>query len=87
MEHQLSTSTVSRHVHQVAERLEQELGDEQPSFIEGCPAQWYELPEPGVPLTVSLDGGYVHARSPESRKDGSFEYVIAPNAELSVYFR
>lgn len=28
MEHQLSTSTLSRHVHQVAERLESELGDE-----------------------------------------------------------
>jgi hypothetical protein len=65
MEHQLSTSTVSRHVHQVAERCEQQLCDEQPSFIEGCPAQWYELPEPAVPLTVSLDGGYVHARSSE----------------------
>jgi hypothetical protein len=76
MEHQLSTSTVSRHVHQVAKRLEQELGEEQPSFIEGCPAQWYELPEPGAPLTVSLDGGYVHARSPESRKDGSFEVIV-----------
>jgi hypothetical protein len=76
MEHQLSTSTVSRHVHQVAERLEQELGDEQPSFIEGCPAQWYELPEPDAPLTVSLDGGYVHARSSEHRKDGSFEVIV-----------
>ncbi len=76
MEHQLSTSTVSRHIHQVAERLEQELGDEQPSFIEGCPAQWYELPEPAAPLTVSLDGGYVHARTPERRKDGSFEVIV-----------
>ena len=76
MEHQLSTSTVSRHVHQVAERLEGELGDEHPSFIEGCPAQWYELPEPDAPLTVSLDGGYVHARSSESRKDGSFEVIV-----------
>jgi len=76
MEHQLSTSTVSRHVHQVAERCEQELGDEQPSFIEGCPAQWYALPEPGAPLTVSLDGGYVHARSSEHRKDGSFEVIV-----------
>lgn len=76
MEHQLSTSAVSRHVHQVAERLEQELGDEHPSFIEGCPAQWYELPEPGAPLTVSLDGGYVHARTPERRKDGSFEVIV-----------
>lgn len=76
MEHQLSTSTVSRHVHQLAEHLEQELGDEQPSFIEGCPVQWYELPEPGAPLTVSLDGGYVHARTPERRKDGSFEVIV-----------
>jgi hypothetical protein len=76
MEHQLSTSTVSRHVHQVAERLEGELGEEQPSFIEGCPAEWYELPEPAAPLTVSLDGGYVHARSSERRKDGSFEVIV-----------
>ena len=76
MEHQLSTSTVSRHVHQVAERLEGELGDEQPSFIKGCPAEWHELPEPAPPLVVSLDGGYVHARSKENRKDGSFEVVV-----------
>jgi hypothetical protein len=60
MEHQLSTSTVSRHVHQVAQRLEGELGEEQPSFIEGCPDQWYQLPEPDAPLMVSLDGGYIH---------------------------
>ncbi len=76
MEHQLSTSTISRHVHQVAERLEGELGDEQPSFIEGCPDQWYKLPEPDAPLVVSLDGGYVHARSKECRKDGSFEVIV-----------
>ena len=76
MEHELSTSTISRHVSQVAERLEGELGDEQPSSIEGCPDQWYKLPEPTAPLVVSLDGGYVHARSKESRKDGSFEVIV-----------
>jgi hypothetical protein len=76
MEHQLSTSTVSRHVHQTAERLEGELGDEQPCFIEGCPDQWHALPEPAAPLVVSLDGGYVHARSSEQRKDGSFEVIV-----------
>ena len=76
VEHQLSTSTVSRHVHQVAERLEGELGDEQPCFITGCPAEWYELPEPAAPLVVSLDGGYVHARSQTQRKDGSFEVIV-----------
>lgn len=56
MEHQLSTSTLSRHIHQVAEHFESELGDEQPCFIEGCPDQWYKLPEPDAPLVVSLDG-------------------------------
>jgi len=76
MEHQLSTSTISWHVHHVAERLESELGDEQPSFITGCPAQWYELPESAAPLTVSLDGGYVHACSKTQRKDGSFEVIV-----------
>src|SRR5260370_3743307 len=76
MEHQLSTSTVSRHVHQVAERLESKLGDEQPCFITGCPAEWYELPEPAAPLVVCLDDGYVPARSPENRKEGSFEIIV-----------
>ena len=76
MEHQLSTSTISRHVHQVAERLEGDLGEEQSSFIEGCPDKWYQLPEAPAPLVVSLDGGYVHARSKDSRKDGSFEVIV-----------
>ncbi len=89
MENQLSTSTVSRHVHQVAERLEGELGDEQSSFIEGCPDQWYQLPEPPAPLVVSLDGGYVHARSKDCRKDGSFEVIVGkstPGEGVSTRF-
>ena len=47
------------------------------SFIEGCPAQWYELPEPADQLTVSLDGGYVHTRSKDRRKDDSFEVIVS----------
>jgi hypothetical protein len=76
MEHQLSTPTSSRHVHRVAECLEQELGEEQPYFIEGCPAHWYGLPELAAPLLFSLDGGYVQARTHECRKDGSFEVIV-----------
>lgn len=45
-------------------------------LIKGCPAEWYELPKPAAPLMVSLDGGYVHARSEESRKDGSLEIIV-----------
>ena len=76
LEHPISTATLSRHVQQVAERLEGALGEEQDSFIEGCPQEWYALPEPEAPLTVSVDGGYVHGRFAERRQDGSFEILV-----------
>ena len=56
----LHATTVRRQVQATAQRLEDELGDEQPSFITGCPSDWAELPRP-VPLVVGLDGGYVHS--------------------------
>src|SRR5260370_36771663 len=34
----------------VAERLEQEMGDEQFCFVEGCQRSWDELPAPDGPL-------------------------------------
>jgi len=64
----------------MAERLESELGDEQPSFITDCPAEWYKLPEPAAPLVVSIDGGDVHARSKTQRKDGSFEIIVGKSS-------
>ena len=48
---------------------------EQPMFIEGCQAEWDELPRPDLPLTVGLDGGYVHSSQQRSRRDGWFEVV------------
>jgi len=53
--------------------LEGELGDEQPFFIEGCQRDWDALPRPDGPLTVGIDGGYVHARDGDNRKAGWFE--------------
>ena len=41
----------------------------------GCPRDWDALPRPGMPLTVGLDGGYVHSCTQTSRKDGWFEVV------------
>jgi len=60
----------------VAERLESELGDEQPFFIEGCQRDWNALPRPDGPLTVGIDGGYVHARDGDNRKAGWFELIV-----------
>jgi hypothetical protein len=51
------------------------LGDEQPSFTTGCPAQWAELPRPDLPLVVGLDDGYVHSCTQRTRRDGWFEVI------------
>jgi len=55
--------------------LETELGPEQPMFVEGCQHDWDELPRPDLPLTVGLDGGYVHSSQQRSRRDGWFEVI------------
>ncbi len=73
---QANRATVYRHAQQVAERLEGELGDEQPFFIEGCQRDWDALPRPDGPLTVGIDGGYVHARDGDNRTAGWFEVIV-----------
>src|SRR5216110_2012186 len=76
LEKRISTAVLSRHVEQVATRIDGELGDEQSSYIEGCPAEWEELPEPAEPIVMGIDGGYVHAREGKNRKAGSFEIIV-----------
>jgi hypothetical protein len=56
---QVNAASIRNHLHQVAQRSEAELGDEQPSFIDGCPRDWAALPRPSAPITVGIDGGYV----------------------------
>ena len=72
---QANVATVFRNTQAVAERIESELGDEQHVFIEGCPGDWERLPFPDEPLTVGIDGGYVHAREGTNRKAGYFEVI------------
>ena len=57
----LHAAAVRLHTQAVAQRLEDELGPEQRSFIAGCPADWEELPRPDLPIVVGIDGGYVHS--------------------------
>src|SRR5438445_22492 len=51
------------------------VGPEQSMFIEGGPGDWEDLPRPDLPLTVGLDGGYVHATEQRSRREGWFEVI------------
>ena len=72
----ISTTAVRRHVQTIADRIEGELGEEQFSFIDTCQLDLDKLPEPGPPLTVGLDGGFVHARDEKHRQAGSFEVIV-----------
>jgi hypothetical protein len=75
----LHATAVRLQVQATAQRLEDELGDEQSSFVTGCPRDWAQLPRPDLPLVVGLDGGYVHSSTQRTRRDGWFE-VIAGKA-------
>src|SRR5664279_5982670 len=74
---EINHTSLRRQLHHVAERIEGELGEEQFQFIEGCPNDWAKQSPPGPPLTVGLDGGYVHASDQKSRTEGWWFEVIA----------
>src|SRR6266852_1564496 len=69
----LNVKTVRHDTLKVAERCEAELGEEQGSFIEGCPRDWGNLPLPDGPLTVGIDGGYVRNWEAKQRH---FEVIV-----------
>lgn len=75
----LQPVTIRNHVLKLAERLDDALGEEHLSFIEGCPRDWGALSVPDGPLTVGIDGGYVKAQGSEQ---GWFE-VIAGKSILA----
>ena len=77
----ISATSMRRHLQHVAERIESELGEEQFQFIEGCPNDWAKLPPPEAPLTVGLDGGYVHASDQTSRNEGWFEVIAGKSVQ------
>lgn len=86
----VSTAAVSAQVARVADRVESELdeaGEEQAMFVEGCPATWAALPEPDGPITVGLDGGYVHGREGKNRKAGCFEVIVGKSMPQEGPFR
>ena len=52
VDEKLNAVTIRNHLFQVAERMEEELGEERPCLIEGCEQDWEQLPIPDGPLTV-----------------------------------
>ncbi len=77
LDHKHNPVTVRNHLFQVAQRLEEQLGDEQTMFIDGCQAEYDQLPIPYGPLSVGLDGAIVRARrgSDPDRPSNLFEII------------
>ena len=67
----LNQETVRNHLHVVANRIEQELGEEPVRLFEGSDQDWEEQPLPDGPMTVGIDGGFVRA----AHKEGWFEVI------------
>lgn len=64
--------TIRRHLHETAERMENELGDErQLKLFEEEVAEEEDPASPDGPITVGIDGGYVRA----AHKEGFFEVI------------
>jgi len=67
----------------VAKRLEAELGEEQPSFIEGEPRDWDLLPLPEGSFTVGIDGGYL--RNWVDKKH-TFEVIVGKSIRKRKFY-
>ena len=50
VDQKLSAVTIRNHLFEVAERMENELGQERSCLIEGCEQDWEQLPIPDGPL-------------------------------------
>ena len=73
MDRSLDVKTVRYDTLKVAKRLEEELGEEPASFIEGEPSDWELLPPPAGSFTVGIDGGYVRNWVDKKHK---FEVIV-----------
>ena len=70
----LSAETVRNHLHKAASRMEDDLADEQFSFIETNQRDRAAMPLPQGPITVGIDGGYVRSRE---KGQPHFEVMVA----------
>ncbi|MFM1160031.1 ISKra4 family transposase, partial [Yersinia enterocolitica] len=76
----LNASTVRNHLCQVAQRLDAEA-ESHSGFLFGCPRDWGNLPRPGKPLVVGIDGGYVRDRDDKKR---NFEIIAGKSFSIGA---
>ncbi|EBM3648095.1 ISKra4 family transposase [Salmonella enterica] len=80
VDHSLNASTVRNHLCQVAQRLDAEA-ESHSGFLSGCPRDWGNLPKPGKPLVVDIDGGYVRDQDDKKR---NFEIITGKSFSVGT---
>jgi hypothetical protein len=75
---EINSMSLRSNLHKVAERLEAELGEERLSFLDASskPETGERIPAAKPPLTLGLDGAYVHAGG----KAGWFEVIVGKSS-------
>jgi hypothetical protein len=68
----LNAATIRNHMTKVAKRQDAELQGK-PSYLTGCPREWSDLPKPGKPITLGIDGGYLRLWEDKSK---NFEVIV-----------
>ena len=76
LEGKLNAASVRNNLHEVAQKVEAELGEEEYIFADGCEQEWSKLPRPDLPITVGIDGGYIHSCSPKKKAKEWFEVIV-----------
>jgi hypothetical protein len=71
-----NVATAFRQTQKVAQRMEDELGEERYMYIEGPDTRWAKLPTPDERLFVGIDGGFIRGREEGNRKAGWFEVIV-----------
>ncbi|GAB5493959.1 MAG: hypothetical protein Phog2KO_41740 [Phototrophicaceae bacterium] len=71
-----NSTTVYNHTQKIAQRLEDEVEQEEHFYVAGCEMDWAELPMPEMPLIVGIDGGYIRERQDNKRKAGNCEVIV-----------
>jgi hypothetical protein len=76
IEGEINTTAVRNNLHSLGQRLEDELGEENGTYIDGCQREWDKLPKPDLPLVLGLDGGYVRSTDKKLLGKSNFEVIV-----------
>jgi hypothetical protein len=76
IEGDINATSIRNNLHTIAQRLEDELGEETGGYIQGCQRDWDELPRPDLPLLVGIDGGYVRCYDSKLKNTNNFEVMV-----------